>query len=93
MSIDKSAVPYYVLLVDEHMHYKLNERREIIGEPSDDLIAFAKANGTRFSVDVSAWDRVAKDLGLSPIERERHCCYLLIKGQESDDELQRLIDM
>ncbi|MBO7768639.1 hypothetical protein V6S75_23230 [Burkholderia pseudomallei] len=93
MAIDWDAVPYYVVLLSEHQQYTLNRERRVIGSPSDDLIDFAKKTAKPFPVDDRLWRPFADDLGLSPVERERFCCYQVAKGGESEDELQRLIKM
>lgn len=93
MPINRDAVPYYVVLISEHEKYKLNEARRILGEPSDDLIAFARQNGVNISVDTTAWNQFAKDAALSPVERERHCCYILVHGEQTEEDLQRLMDL
>lgn len=93
MAIDHDLVPDYVVLLNDHQPLKLNHRRVSLGQPSDDLIAFAKERGTRIAIDVSAWDEFAADFGLSRIDRERHCCFITRTYQETDEELQRLIDL
>ncbi|NVI06387.1 hypothetical protein [Paraburkholderia youngii] len=93
MPINELEIPTYVVLIDEQQEYKLNSDRQILGRPSQELIAFARANGINMSIDARAWDQFARDTALSPIERERHCCYILPRGNETEAELQHLIDL
>lgn len=93
MPIDRSVLPYYVLLIGPYENYKLNDRREVLGEPSEALTEFAEQRGVNIAIDTAAWNQFAQDAGLGPIERERHCCYILIRGDETDEQLQELIDM
>ncbi|MDR5824727.1 hypothetical protein [Caballeronia sp. LZ043] len=93
MAINHDLVPEYVVLVNENERYKLNSKRQNLGQPSDDLLAYAQQKGTFISVDASAWDDFARDFGLSRIDRERRCCYIVLKYNETEEQLQTLIDM
>ena len=93
MAIDRAAVPHYIVLVDEYQKYVLNSRRQILGYPSDELARFAKRSAKPIAIDARAWNTFAKNASLGPIERKRRCCYIVIEGTESDDDLQWLIDM
>ncbi|WP_059867580.1 hypothetical protein [Burkholderia ubonensis] len=93
MAIDYDTVPHYVVLLSEHEQYTLNRSREVVGAPSARLVAFAKRAAKPHPVDDRLWRSFAESVGLSPVERERFCCYQVATGSESEEELQRLIDM
>lgn len=93
MAIDWDTVPYYVVLLSDHERYTLNRSRSVIGSPSDEMAEFAQKTAKPFSVDGRLWKSFADDVGLGPIDRERFCCYQIVTGSESEEELQRLIDI
>lgn len=93
MPVEKDLIPEYVVLVSERERYKLNHKKEMLEAPSEALIAYAKEHGTNISIDVDAFDKFAQNVGLKANERTRRCCYIVLKYNETDEQLQRLIDM
>ncbi|HDR9022741.1 TPA: hypothetical protein QDB09_003297 [Burkholderia vietnamiensis] len=94
MPIDKDAVPCYVVLLSEHEQYALNRHKMLLPAPSVELIAYAKSNHrAQISIDTHAWDEFAGNAGIGPIDREQNCCYILVNWNESDEDLQRLLDL
>ncbi|MBN6728503.1 hypothetical protein [Burkholderia multivorans] len=94
MAFDPDAVPCYVVLLSEHEQFALNRHRKPLGPPSENLVAYAKANyRALISIDVHAWDEFARDHGIGPIDREQRCCYILVNWNETEEQLQHLLDL
>ncbi|MFD1557037.1 hypothetical protein ACFSHT_15660 [Paraburkholderia silviterrae] len=94
MPVDRRDVPHYVVLLSEHQSYSLNADREVLTYGvSDELAQFARARGNAQSVDDRLWKPFADQEGLSPIDRERFCCYRIVDGGETEEQLQHLINM
>jgi hypothetical protein len=93
-AIDTKSVPHYVALLDaDRLRYKLDAQKRIMGNASDELVAFAEKHGLRIPSDVTAWDRFAMDCGLDREARKRLRCYLLDGTIKTDEDRNRLASM
>ncbi|HEF4731765.1 hypothetical protein SB379_06895 [Burkholderia multivorans] len=95
MSIDRDAVPCYVIVLDDGDAFALNQHRKLLPKkPSAALIEHAKTNFRAFiPINVTAWDEFARTIGLDPSHRDQRCCYILVNWNETDEQLQALLDL
>jgi hypothetical protein len=94
VTLDKLAVPHYLIFRHGHDSYVLNGDRVLLRrEASRQLCAFAKAHAKPMSIDSMLWDDFSLEQGFSAIERERPCSYALVGGLETEHQLRLLIGL
>lgn len=91
MKIDRSSIPYYLVLRAGRPPYVLNSDRLVLRrEASPLLLAFARTRGRIAHVDDVAWNDFSDGEGLSRFERREVAFFALVTGTETEHQLRLL---
>jgi hypothetical protein len=91
MQIDRTEIPYYLVLREGYLPYVLNADRYVVSREASRLLrAFARAQGMPTSIEDDAWNAFTGSEAILLIERAQMRAYLLVRGTESEHQLRLL---
>ncbi len=94
MKINRSSIPYYLVLRGGWSPYVLNVERLVLRRDASPLLrAFARTHGNFASIEGVVWNVFSTAEGLSAIERRETRFYALVKGTETEHQLQLLMTL
>lgn len=91
MQCDRNTIPYYLVLRTGCQPYVLNAERHVLRREASRLLqAFARTCGTPTSIADDAWDDFSGMESILHSERAEVRAYALVRGAESEHQLNLL---